>query len=333
MADMIDMSTGRAYYASTQQEWHIGHTKHGVLRPDASMDEWLKATGLDFQIKRAKIRYATTREAGLPGSRVSDLNEVDDKVVLFRGDTGAPLSVVSAGYKIVQPREMLEVFREWAERGGVSIESAGVLFDGKRYFATGKVAAAARDTVGKGDYIDNYILFSSSADQSLNTEGRPTAVRTVCANTMAIALGDKACFKKSHRSIYKADDAKAAVEGAIKDFGAYMQMARALAGLRVRAKEAEELTTALFTTAARDADAARASAGFNKVLSLFSGSALGAGLETSRETGWGWLNAVTEYVDHHARAHSDDNRLVSAIWGPGNDLKNRAKDLVYGTAA
>ena len=41
-------------------------------------------------------------------------------------------------------------------------------------------------------------------------------------------------------------------------------------------------------------------------------------------TAWGLLNAVTEYVDHHRRARNQDNRLDSAWFGQGAQLKHKA---------
>jgi hypothetical protein len=106
-----------------------------------------------------------------------------------------------------------------------------------------------------------------------------------------------------------------------------METSRKLAAIKVETKLAEEMTTLLLTTAARDADAAKESAGFQRIMGLFQGTAKGALLESSRETAWGWLNSVTEYVDHHARARNDENRTASALWGQGDALKNRAVEI------
>jgi hypothetical protein len=52
--------------------------------------------------------------------------------------------------------------------------------------------------------------------------------------------------------------------------------------------------------------------------------ALGSDLTGTDGTVWGWLNAVTQYVDHEARAQSQDTRLNSAWYGKGAEIKNRA---------
>ena len=51
---------------------------------------------------------------------------------------------------------------------------------------------------------------------------------------------------------------------------------------------------------------------------------MGSDLASSRNSAWGLVNAVTEYVDHHRRARSQDYRLDSAWFGQGSQLKSRA---------
>lgn len=320
MAHEIMIKNGVAQYASTQKEWHFGDTQHQILLPGASVEEWQKASGMDYQIQRGFVRYATER-----GQTAEQMQKVDDKVVLFRSDTKSPLGVVSDSYKVVQPKEVLEFFREWADAGGLTIESAGVLFGGKRYFATAKLAEGVY-VDGHKDKVVPYALLSTSADGSLATEGRWTSVRTVCNNTLSMALGAAAAIRLTHRSEWKPERFKAVLETAQAEFGTFMEVSRKLAAVKVEAKLAEEMTLALFRkgVADTDADKVRESRGFLKVMELFNGGGKGSMLETSRETAFGWLNAVTEYADHHVRARSDENRLASAIWGQGDALKNRA---------
>ena len=321
MAHQLDtISRATVSYASTQREWH----GLGQLMPiGQTVEQWQKAANMDYQIKRGRVRYSTSHLQA--NTLASDLHAVDDKIVLFRNDTGAALGVVSDSYKVVQPAEVLEFFREWADKGGVTIESAGVLFGGRRYFATAKLADAVSVDGGR-DRIVPYALLSTSADGSLATECRWTTVRTVCDNTLSMALKGKSTFKVSHRSVFVPEDARDAVEAANEEFQAFMTMARDLAQIKVGAEDAETMTVKLLAKASEEV--ARESAAFARIMALFNGEAKGSEFDTAHETAWGWLNAVTEYADHHVRARSDENRQASALWGPGDALKQKAVALL-----
>jgi len=320
MAHQISFVNGVAQYASTQREWH----GLGELMPAGqTVEQWQKAAGMDYEIKRGLVRYATERLD--PNAAIHNLKTIDDKIVLFRSDTGAPLGVASDSYKVVQPSAVLEFFREWADKGGVTIESAGVLFGGKRYFATAKLADAVSLDGGR-DRVVPYALLSTSADGSLATECRWTTVRTVCNNTLSIALKGKSAFKVSHRSVFNPDDARSAVEAANEEFSAFMQTARSLANIKMEQDIAENFTVRLLTKSSEAV--ARESAAFERIMGLFNGAGKGSNFESAHDTAWGWLNAVTEYADHHVRARSDENRKAAALWGAGDALKQKALSLV-----
>lgn len=70
----------------------------------------------------------------------------------------------------------------------------------------------------------------------------------------------------------------------------------------------------------------RAPRGEGAILDLFGRSMVGGNLPGAAGTAWGLVNAVTEYVDHHATAKSTDHRAAAAWFGAGDELKNRALD-------
>jgi len=324
MSHQIAITNGVAQYASTQREWHgLGQ----LMLPGQSIEKWQEEAGMNYEVQRGYVRYATER-----GQTADQMKVVKDKVVLFRSDTKDALGVVSDSYKVVQPREVLEFFRDWATAGGMTIESAGVLFGGKRYFATAKLAQGVC-VDGYSDRIVPYALLSTSADGSLATEARWTTVRVVCNNTLSMAREGKAAVRVTHRSEFKPEEVQSVLENANAEFHAFMEMSRQLAGIKVARPLAEDLTMHLFKTGTtKDADKVKESRGFIRVMELFNGAARGAQLETANQTAWGWLNAVTEYADHHIRAHSDENRTASALWGQGDTLKNRAVELALAAA-
>ena len=61
----------------------------------------------------------------------------------------------------------------------------------------------------------------------------------------------------------------------------------------------------------------------NKALDMFNGQGRGADLSSAKDTAYGLLCSITEFVDHERRAMSTDHRLDSAWFGAGAGLKQR----------
>ena len=64
----------------------------------------------------------------------------------------------------------------------------------------------------------------------------------------------------------------------------------------------------------------------SKVMTMFNGHGRGAELSSAKDTAYGLLCAMTEFVDHERRAISTDHRLDSAWFGAGSALKQRSLD-------
>jgi phage/plasmid-like protein (TIGR03299 family) len=303
------------------------------------MEEWLHAAGMDWTILRSRVRYAVD---GISADDPASWASVDDRVVLFRSDTAAPLGVVSDDYQVVQPAEVMEFFRDLTESHGMTMETAGVLFGGKRFWAlaaTGESAAIA----DPADRMKGYVLLSTSADGSLATEARYTTVRVVCNNTLSLARGrDKASVRVAHRSVFDPAAAKSGL-GLLTEgsrFDDAMNDFRRMAGMPISGPEIIERTGGVFVpgwsdmSAEKKADAIRrATSPVQAVARLaLDGTAQGAGLAGTDGTVWGWLNAVTEYVDHPARAKNQDNRLNSAFFGTGAAIKTAAYESAVAMA-
>jgi phage/plasmid-like protein (TIGR03299 family) len=117
----------------------------------------------------------------------TELQSWPDRKVLHRSDTGAPLAVVSDGYRVVQPAEIMDFFRELVELGGFQLETAGALSDGRRVWALASVADAA--PVVSRDLVKPYLLLGTSYDGTMATVAKFTAIRVVCNNTITAAVG------------------------------------------------------------------------------------------------------------------------------------------------
>jgi phage/plasmid-like protein (TIGR03299 family) len=301
-----------AYLRSDGSPWHgLGQ----AMDDGANIDQWRLAAGMDWKIQRSAVRYNVERGAEQDASKFLTLPEHH---VLFRSDTKAALGVVSDSYKVVQPAEVLEFFRDIAHVGGLELSAAGTLFDGKRFWATAKIGEAS--PLGVQDKVGGYLLISTSADGSSATEVRRTTVRVVCNNTLQMARAEQASVKITHRSVFNPTQVQRFMGLNETAWNQFKRDMVRLANTPVDLAKAETVVKAVIGS--------EASTGYKKVLSLFQGEGIGSQLDGSNGTAWGLVNAFTEYADRHVRSRSDANRFVSSQWGDGAILKQKALDLL-----
>lgn len=306
---------------------HVGATPwHGLgnqLAPKQPIEVWAKQAGMDWNIESAEVRFI----AGLPGSGLGSIHAFPEQRVLYRSDTKAPLSVVSSRYQVVQPREILEFYRDLTEVGGFELETAGVLKDGKKLWA---LARTGQSTSLKGrDDVNGYLLLATACDGTLATTAQFTSVRVVCNNTLAIALGDgTSAVKVPHRSQFDAQAVKRQLGIAISSWDGFMVRMKALAERKVNDAAAEAFFRRVLTypaTTGLPAPTTNDSA-IKAVQALYAGRGKGATLPSASSTAWGLVNSITEFVDHQRRARSDDHRRDAAWFGAGAALKQKAWD-------
>ena len=331
---------GRAEMAYTgETPWHgLG----APLAAGADLETWRAAAGMDWQILRAAVRYPTDpADAHNPAA----WRRMDDRHVLIRSDNGDALGVVSDRYQEVQPAEVLEFFRELTEAQGFAMETAGTLKGGRRFWALARVAEDAA-VFDARDRVGGFLLLSTSADGTLATEARLTTIRVVCQNTLRAALGagHGGAHKTAHNRIWDADAAKAALGiqagEARARFADAMATFRGLAETPLATRAMVRMTLAAFghdadamtTRELEDAAARPAVAAIGHMAATGQGLAGADYAGAGPGTAWGWLNAVTQYVDHHARARSRDNRLESAWFGRGDALKTTTLELAVAAA-
>jgi len=319
MSHIIDMSNYRENMAYVGKvPWHgLGQQ----LTPDAPLEVWASEAGMSHVIKRAAVQFQTPS--------VGTYGVMSERDVLYRSDTIAPLAVVSNRFKIVQPREVLEFFRDLVSAtGDYVLETAGLLNGGARYWALAKY----RDTLEFGrDIVKPFLMLATACDGSMNTIAQHTSVRVVCNNTLQMALratGD-GVIKVSHRTAFNSDSVKAelGIDNAITQ---YREDVTALINQSITTAESVDILVQLIGK--RDDLGALTNEKNTKrivgeIMQNLANSP-GAQLDTAAGTGWGLMNAVTRYVDFDTRARSQNNRFNSGQFGPGAKLKREAFELI-----
>lgn len=307
-----------AYVGETP--WHGLGTPLSATQP---IEVWEKSAGMAWRIEETEVRFVS----GNAGTNLGSIHAFPEQKVLYRSDTKSPLSVVSSRYQVVQPREILEFYRDLTEVGGFELETAGVLKEGRKLWALARTGQSAT-LMGK-DEVQGYLLLATACDGTLATTAQFTSIRVVCNNTLQIALGDSAgAVKVPHRSQFDAAAVKRQLGIAISSWDGFMARMKALSERKVSDAVAEKflrrvLTHSSTSTPDRDATTVNERA-IKAVGQLYAGRGKGADFASASGTAWGLLNAVTEYTDHHRRARSDDHRRDAAWFGAGATLKERA---------
>lgn len=278
---------------------------------------------MDWTLCEAPVRFQPGKSAD------SSILAFDDKKVLYRSDNHQALSVVSKKYVQVQPKAVLEFYRDLVQVSGYELETAGCLRGGRKIWA---LAKTGKHTVLKGgDRVDGYVLLATACDGSLATTATHTTVRVVCANTLAVAINNsRGAVRVPHNTVFDPEIVKAKLGIAVAEFDLFMDRMRALSQRKVNNAEAEIFLRKLLHLPEMSVNAnAQVSQGrsMKKILDLFNGHGRGAELSSSKSTAWGILNAVTEFVDHERRAKSPDLRMDSAWFGLGAQIKDRALSL------
>ena len=336
-----------------EQIAYVGETPwHGLgnqLSPHQPIEVWAEQAGMDWRIESSDVSYMAQNERGQ-----SIIMPYEEQRVLYRSDTHAPLSVVSQRYQEVQPKQILEFYRDLTEQSGFELETAGVLKGGKKFWA---LAKTGQTSALKGKDVSNgYILLATACDGTLATTAQFTSIRVVCNNTLAIALkgqnSSAGVVKVPHSTKFDAEKIKQQLGISVRAWEDHMYEMKQLSQRKVTQTEAADYFDAVFNNTsmsvpeqedgiiqfyrnvamqaqsnnpATKADNKTEPNGraMSKVMTMFNGQGRGAELSSVKDTAYGLLCSITEFADHERRAMSQDHRLDSAWFGAGAGLKQR----------
>lgn len=301
-----------------EMPWHeLGNE----LTPGQPLEVWAEQSGLNWEIESAPVCF----NVGAAANQIN-IHSFENKQVLYRSDTQAPLSVVGRRYNVVQPREILEFYRDLTERSGFELETAGVLKGGKKIWALARTGQSS--TLAGNDVTKGYVLLATACDGTMATTAQFTSVRVVCNNTLAISLSNErgAAVKVPHSTKFDANAVKNSLGISVSAWDNFMYRMKVLSERKIKHSEAHEFFYNVFNDPAKSTSVKANERSIAKVSDLFEGNGRGSQLASAKNTAFGLLNSVTEFIDHERRAKSVDYRMDSAWFGQGAQLKQHALD-------
>ncbi len=339
---------------SGKAPWHgLGN----AVDRSQSIEAWLQSAGLDWTVSRRLVRMATNRD------NPEALVPIPGFLAITRDSDNKVFQVASDRYHPIQNSRILGFFREFAEAGSMSIETAGALNGGSVVWA---LASLNKDfSLPGGDVTKGYVLLAHSHDGTLPFIGQYTGVRVVCWNTLSYARANKQdqatfAFRMKHSRKFdaraeeqakrvlvdasqamevqhevaaKLADSKIDTELSLMDYVAKM-LAPDRYEERVQASEPPDVVGQILSSKRNarkqtlDEIFKETRNGRTVLKEIFESP--GAGMDSANGTWWGALNGVTHWADHTA-GNSRDTALHSSWFGPKQQLKNRAAEtaLVY----
>jgi phage/plasmid-like protein (TIGR03299 family) len=314
-------TNGRAAMAYVRSE---GTPWHGLGTPVEDAMEAREA------IVRGGLAYAVESQdcyAAGPDGPIA----VPNVKLNVRGDTLAPLGVVSDQYQVVQNTVAFGFLDSIVAEGGLRYHTVGALSGGRRIWLLGKVPGHIR--VAGDDVVDKFLLLYNSHDGSSALRVLFTPVRVVCANTVAMALegakGAGYSFRHTGDLDKKIEEARAALGMASAYFTKFGEGAALLAGHRPSRAWVDRYFETLYPdpekTRKNDAALAR-QRGLRMTLNGLFERGMGQDIPEVKGTAWAAYNAVTEYLDWHVPS-GQEVRLRNSWFGDGAKVRAKAFDL------
>lgn len=204
MSHNIEINNGVASFAENGRKERAWHKLGQVFDRPMTVKEALEASHADYRVELADVMFVTAdmvkalaeREDGMiPADLLIDA-VIKGKKATFRTDKNKPLGIVGDTYGIVQNLDAF-TFIDTLCTGQVGshvpvIECAGVLGQGERVFITAKFPDdIILDNKGD-DKVEMYMMFTTSHDGTGAVKCVVSPVRTVCENTMRMAIANNA---------------------------------------------------------------------------------------------------------------------------------------------
>jgi phage/plasmid-like protein (TIGR03299 family) len=317
---MVDGVAAMAYQGETP--WHQLGTRTKAI---TSVEQALEAGKIDYTVSTRPTYY---EDPTTPGSFI----KIPDRQAILRDGANAYLATVGNQYAPIQNRPGFMVLQTSIEKHGFTIESVGAVDNGARAWMLVKMKDVL--TPVPGDDVRGYMLVQCVHDGSGSYIVKPTPVRAVCRNTLAVALAGSRNFISL---VHKKTPAQQldVVERTIEQVHVMMeQTGKNYADLAQRPMNLQELgefIETVFPNPDPDKDVSpKLTERRNTVAKLtFFGKGAqmaGSNIQKGTTTAWAAYNAITEYIDHvrPAEAIKPTAKVAannSALFGTGDQVK------------
>lgn len=279
-----------------------------------SVQEIILQAGLDYEVVKEPI-YTGAGEM-VPDSFVT---RVKNESVFF--------GTVGSRYEVIQNAEAFS-FIDNMVNNGLVFEKAGQTASGMVY-----IIASLENFNIFGDAMKPYIIFQNSHDGSIPMKAALTTLRLVCENQFSVAFKDAANTVKIRHTFSanaRMHEAEKVMQEAILHNNKMSELANELNSIKLNAITANKIAVELFPYKENDSKvkverAENARAEMLKILRYDDD------LANHKNTGWGMLNAYSDYMTHakpnRATKNWEEARFMKLVNGDMNNAVEIIKSI------
>jgi phage/plasmid-like protein (TIGR03299 family) len=328
MAHELEIKEGEASFAYRKEggaPWHrLGKAVEGHQTPD----EMLRLAKADYQVALLPVLFESDGVIREMKGRYITARINDDGTVV-------PFETVKDRYHVVQNSTVLDkaINVVGASKGDAIMDTAGVLNDGKQFFATIDLGTLIIDPMGVHDKLSRYLVVSTSHDGTQPITYACTDIRAVCANTVRFGLQTaRSVFTARHTANVETALTEANQVLGISDDWAreFKKCAEQMLAISVPpgSNKIDTVLNTVWPIQNIDTDRKRENRDeiLTKVRQLYGNPRNAGGYGYN---GWTLYNSVVEYFDHHWSDDANKNAIRSMTIGNKSYVsKLKAQDAV-----
>lgn len=244
------------------------------------------------------------------------LRKMSNRRIVVRDDTLQPLGIVSAGYPVLQYREAFD----FMDTINSQYVAAGSLKDGRQGFMVVRAPDDMQvNVLDGGDPHEMFMVLRTSHDLTRAIEVTAMPLRGKCMNQLTLSSFSASVphrWSVRHTSTMQAKLGEA--QASIKKMGAYAQRFNELAQRLAAVKVNDEKAKYILGNVVRKEAAKR-----DEVIDTIIEKWHNAPTVGWSGTGWGLVNAVSEYYDWGRSGGSPASRFLGALEGQTHKAINK----------
>lgn len=273
-------------------------------------------------IKLAKLNWTVSKEPIFTQDEKGNLTEVPGRFATMRSNDRKVFDVVGATYETYQNLEAFDFLEPLTDDGSILIHAAGELRGGRQVFIVADVPNVL-DVLD--DPTDMVMVIRTGHDGTKAVQAMLMGLRGMCMNMLGLpSFGHTAKQRWSVAHTSTLRERLAEAQSTLKSIDAYaseyQHTAERLAQVDIELDELQKMLRSALPVRPKTEET------ITRIGELFTSSPTIP--ERFSNTGWGAINAVTEYFDWGRERSTDEGRFHSALDGTGARIRARATALL-----